>query len=76
MGKSLYTVADVVEALGGTRAACMILGVGQSAIGNWRGANLLPPHTFPTISQELLKRGLAADLSLWRWDRKKKVVNE
>lgn len=76
MSKSLYSVAAVVDALGGTKAACLILGVGQSAIGNWRGADRLPPHTFPTISQELLKRGLAADLSLWRWDRKRKVVGE
>lgn len=73
MAKSLTSVSEIIKALGGTKAACVILGVGQSAIGNWRGANRLPPHTFPTISQELLKRSLAADLELWRWDRKRKT---
>jgi hypothetical protein len=73
MHKSLNTVSEVIKALGGTKAACAILGVGQSAIGNWRGGNVLPPHTFPTISQELLKRGLYADIALWRWDRKRKA---
>lgn len=77
MGKSLTSVAEIVKALGGTRSAAAILGVGQSAVGNWRGANLLPPHTFPTISQELLKRGLAADLAVWNWDRRtRKAANE
>lgn len=77
MSKSLTSVAEIVKALGGTRAACAILGVGQSAVGNWRGANQLPPHTFPTISQELLKRGLSADLGVWNWDRRtRKAANE
>lgn len=76
MRKTLTSVSEIVDALGGTKAACAILGVGQSAIGNWRGANLLPSHTFSVISEELLKRGLSADLGLWRWERKKKVLPE
>jgi len=76
MYNQISTTADVISALGGTKSACQILGVKQQAVSVWRVTGQLPPHTFPTISQELLKRGLAADLSLWRWDRKKKVVNE
>jgi hypothetical protein len=76
MYNQITTTADVISALGGTKSACEILGVKQQAISVWRVTGLLPPHTFPIISQELLKRGLAADLSVWRWDRKKKVVGE
>lgn len=69
MGKSLTSVSEIVRALGGTKEACAIFDVGQSAIGNWRGANRLPPHTYPIVQSELMKRGLSADLSVWRWDR-------
>lgn len=77
MGKSLTSVSEIVEALGGTREACLIFDVGQSAIGNWRGANRLPAHTYPTVQSELMKRGLSADLSVWRWDRRtRKAADE
>jgi hypothetical protein len=70
------SVRDVILALGGTEAVAKMFNVTSQAVSVWRVRNALPPHTFPTISQELLKRGLAADLSLWRWDRKRKAVGE
>jgi hypothetical protein len=76
MSNQITTTSDVIRALGGTKAACEILGVKQQAISVWRVTGVLPPHTFPIISQELLKRGLSADLSLWRWERKKKIAPE
>jgi hypothetical protein len=76
MHRNLYSTSDVIDALGGTKPVCSLLQVKEGAVSVWRVHNLLPPHTFPTISQELLKRGLAADLSLWRWDRKRKAVGE
>lgn len=76
MHRNLYSTSDVIDALGGTKPVCALLQVKEGAVSVWRVNNLLPPHTFPTISQELLKRGLSADLSIWRWDRKKKAVGE
>ena len=76
MSQPLSTVAEIVEAIGGTKAACLLLGVGQQAVSHWRVKDRLPPHTYPTIQSELMKRGLAADLSLWRWERKRKPVAE
>jgi hypothetical protein len=76
MYNQITSTHEIIKALGGTKSACQILGVKQQAISVWRVNNQLPPHTFPAISQELLKRGLAADLSLWRWERKRKAVGE
>lgn len=76
MQSNLSTANDVIEALGGTKPTCLLLGVTGGAVSIWRVRNSFPPHTFPIISRELMKRGTAADLALWRWDRKKKAVGE
>lgn len=76
MQRTLISTNDIIDALGGTRSVCLLLGVKNGAVSVWRVSNQLPPHTFPTISQELLRRGLSADISLWRWERKRKPVVE
>lgn len=76
MSKKLTTTDDVIKALGGTKQACDMLCVKPQAISVWRVQNLFPPHTFPTISQELLSRGLVAEVSLWRWGRKSRVSDD
>lgn len=76
MPNHLFTVSETVKTLGGTRATAELLGVGDTAVGNWRVANSFPPHTFPLISRELLSRGYTADIQLWRWERKRKAAGE
>lgn len=77
MHRNLSSTNDIISALGGTRSVCDLLGVKSGAVSVWRTQNLLPPHTYPTIQTELMKRGLTADLSVWRWDRRnKKAANE
>lgn len=45
--------------------------LGETAVANWRAQNRLPAHTFPTIQQSLISRGVSADMSLWTFGRKK-----
>lgn len=71
MSTKLKSVSDVIEALGGTKAASSLLGVSSSAVSVWRVNNRLPAHTFTVISQELLSKMLSADFTLWNFDRKK-----
>jgi len=42
MNKKRNTVSDLVDALGGTKKVAESLGVGPSAVSNWRAANELP----------------------------------
>ncbi len=76
MAEQITTTTDVISALGGTQAIQDLLGVGQQAISHWRTQNRFPPHTFVTVQAALMKRGLSADVSLWRWERKRKAVGE
>jgi hypothetical protein len=71
MSNQLTSVSSVISSLGGTQAVADLFGVRVSAIGNWRSDDRFPSHTFPTISRELLTRGLSADINLWKFDRKK-----
>mgnify|MGYP006267170909 CR=1 FL=1 len=71
MTNELQSVSEVIHALGGTKAAAHICGVGVNAVSNWRVRGAFPAHTFPRISSELLKRGAAAKFGLWSFERKK-----
>jgi len=67
----LSSVSDVIDALGGTKAAASLLDVSHAAVSVWRVNNRLPAHTFTTISRELLSKALSAYLDLWKFHRKK-----
>ena len=71
MSKSLLTVSEVIQALGGTKAVAQLFDLREAAVGNWRIANAMPPHSFTKIQAELMARGTTADISLWKFDRKK-----
>lgn len=77
MSRQITTTSDLIDALGGTKAICDLLNVGQQAVSHWRVRDRLPAHTYPTVQSELMKRGLSADLSVWRWDRRtRKAADE
>lgn len=71
MSKSLSTVSEVIQALGGTKAVAQLFDLREAAVGNWRIANAMPPHTFTKIQAELMARGTTADIGLWKFTRKK-----
>jgi len=72
MSRQITKASDIIEVLGGTKATCNLLGVTGQAVSHWRVSDLLPSHTYPIVQSELMKRGLSADLSVWRWDRRSK----
>jgi hypothetical protein len=57
----LRSVDDIVDALGGTGAAAELVGLGRSAISNWRARGTIPAENFLTVASELEKRGLEVD---------------
>jgi hypothetical protein len=71
MSKSLSSVSEVIQALGGTKAVAQLFDLREAAVGNWRIANAMPPHTFTKIQAELIRRGTSADINLWKFNRKK-----
>jgi hypothetical protein len=59
--RKLTTVAQVVEALGGTKAAAEWADVGQSAISNWIAKEFIPPGWHYRLDQHLSVEGYQLD---------------
>ena len=69
--KILISVSDIIDALGGSSATAELCGVGVAAVSVWRVNNMIPSHSFPIISEKLLKKGFRPRTSLFRFERKK-----
>ena len=65
MSDSLTTIDELIEALGGTSVVSSWLGVGSSAVSNWRARNELPGGWHLRIYLEAVKRGLSIDPQLF-----------
>jgi hypothetical protein len=65
--ETLYTAKAVIKALGGAPAVGRMFGIGKTAVYMWGQKNYLPHDTYIGVSEELLKLGKRADLSLWRF---------
>jgi hypothetical protein len=57
-GMRLTTVAEIVDAFGGTKAMAAWADVSQSAVSNWIARGWIPPDWYVAMSDELLRRGL------------------
>lgn len=65
MGKHRkMTVAQVVDALGGTREVAELFQTSVRCVYNWR-QNTLPANTYVPIKELLRKRGTDAPDTLW-----------
>jgi DNA-binding transcriptional regulator YdaS (Cro superfamily) len=53
----LTTVDSIIEALGGSTAAAAIVGVGPSAISNWKTRGGIPSDKFMLVERALADRG-------------------
>lgn len=60
------TVAELIEALGGTNVLAEALGVVPSAVRNWRRLNAIPKGQYYDISQITEAAELPLDRSLFR----------
>lgn len=56
----LRSVDEVVDALGGTAAVADLLGVGSSAVSNWRSRRKIPEENFLLVRDALLAAGKEA----------------
>jgi hypothetical protein len=69
--KILISVNDIIDQLGGSSATADLCGVGVAAVSVWRVNNMIPAHSYPIISEKLLKKGFKPRTSLFRFERKK-----
>ena len=53
----LHSVDDVVDALGGTASVATLLGVGPSAVSNWRSRRKIPEENFLLVRDALAASG-------------------
>jgi hypothetical protein len=63
--RTLTTVADVIDALGGPTKFGRLLGVTPTAIGNWARRGLIPPQWSVKLRRELLQRDMIIDESVF-----------
>jgi hypothetical protein len=64
-GGMFETVAAVIDALGGNAKVGALVGVGASAVSNWRTRGRIPAELFLVFSEALKGIGKAADPSLF-----------
>jgi hypothetical protein len=63
--KTLRSVRDIVDALGGTKEAAKWAGLGMSAISNWLAADEIPTGWHYRVDVELKARGYRVDPRLF-----------
>jgi hypothetical protein len=63
--RTLTTVDEVVDALGGTKKCADHLGLRMSAISNWRAARRIPGHWHKRLRREFLDRDMLIDDSVF-----------
>ena len=68
MTRTLQTVDQVIDELGGTVRTSEIASVRPSQVSGWRSAKRLGTKSYLVIKQELAKRGLNAPARLWGID--------
>ena len=61
----LKSVDDVIEALGGPTKAAGMIGVGASAVSNWRTRGEIPPEHFLVIGEALNAIGVCVDSAVF-----------
>lgn len=61
----IRTVKRAVDELGGDSAIASDLGIGQSAVGNWKIRGFLPAKRYIYFNTRLAKFGMTIDLDLF-----------
>lgn len=68
MNKTLTTVQQVIEALGGVKQAAHWAGVGESAICNWVSRGFIPAGWHFRLHQTLAPQGYELTVNVFRPD--------
>lgn len=59
-------VGDFLDALGGTKAVAQAIGVGPSAVSNWRARDAIPPRLHLAFAELAEARAVPFDAHLFR----------
>jgi hypothetical protein len=68
MTRTLQTVDQVIDKLGGTVRTSELAGVRPSQVSGWRSAKRLGTKSYLVLKQELETRGFTAPAKLWGID--------
>lgn len=49
----LRTIKEVLDRLGGPGSVAVMLGLGETAIGNWKSRGRIPPYHYEALCREL-----------------------
>lgn len=63
--RTLNTIADIIEALGGIAAVADLTGRKVGAVYMWKPLGKFPANTFQVMKRALADRGYVAPDSLW-----------
>ena len=63
--KRLTTIDAVIAALGGRVPAGRLVGVGPTAVSNWKKAGRIARNTYPIMMDALRRGDMTAPASLW-----------
>lgn len=66
MHSELSSAEQVIGALGGIQGLMDLTGRKYSAVHHWRSCGSFPASTYLLLTDELQRRGLTANPSLWR----------
>ena len=61
----IKSIADLIEAFGGTAEMAKFLDVGPSAVSNWKAANDIPPGWHLRLFLEAQRRGWSIDQNIF-----------
>lgn len=63
--RTLNSVAEIVDELGGRAAVARMTDRTTQAVTNWKASQRFPSQTFLLLMHELAARGCTAPASLW-----------
>lgn len=65
----LESVSEVIDELGGNAKAAALVGLGASAVSNWRSRGRIPAEFFLVFSEALKAKGREANPALFGMTR-------
>lgn len=65
MAKTLHTVDQVFDELGGIQSIIELTGAKYNRVHNWRAFGRFPANSYRAIKEALAAKGLDADEALW-----------
>jgi len=62
------TAHELIQALGGTASVAKLLGIGPSAVSNWKAAGRIPPRWYLRLAPEAHRLNVPLDAGVFGED--------